>query len=301
MTEQNQLQKLPVPSPDSLQRLVENRTVYTANDFELNVFDTFETVENFKLSFGDLSLVSMITGEKKMQLNSDSPFRFLPGESAWLSENTMMNIDFPTASLDNPSQCTVLLLNEAKIKKVLNFLNEYQPKTLTSDKWTVSNSEKHFENTSELAVLLNRFFRLCMSSETLKDVLAHLQLQEILIRVMQTQELLAIEKSTATNSTPIQFLKNYIEKNLSEKITVRDLSDKVYMSASTLYREFKKELGISPIEFIQDLRIKEAKRLLQNGMSIKDVAHEVGMYDDNYFIRVFKKHTGTTPGNFIQY
>ena len=71
------------------------------------------------------------------------------------------------------------------------------------------------------------------------------------------------------------------------------------MSSSTLYREFKKELGISPMEFVQNLRIKEAEKLLLAGMSVKDVAQEVGIYDDNYFIRMFKKHNGVTPGSFV--
>lgn len=295
----NLIQKLPAPSLDRLDRLIENRTVYTANDFELNIFDTFETVENFKLSFGDASLVSMIAGEKKMSLNADNPFRFVPGQSVWVSENSKLNIDFPKASHDNPSQCTVLLLNEAKISKVLDYLNEFKPKTLGAKNWTVAKLEKHFENSSELSWLLNRFFQLCLSSNLHKDALAHLQLQEILIRIMQTQELLAVEMNDESNSTPIQFLKKYIESNLSEKITLQSLSEKVYMSSSTLYREFKKELGISPMEFVQNLRIKEAEKLLLEGMSVKDVAQEVGIYDDNYFIRMFKKHNGVTPGSFV--
>lgn len=297
-SKQKILKKLPSPSLDKLDRLIENRTVYSANDFELNVFDTFEKVENFKLSFGNLALVSMINGEKKMQLNTEDPFRFVPGQSAWLSENTQMNIDFPKAALDNPAQCTVLLLQDSKINKVLNYLNEYSPKTLSSGDWTISNTEKLFENTPELAALLNRFFRLCMSSDSYKDALAHLQLQEILIRIMHKQQLLAIEKNTAANSNPIQYLKNYIENHLTEKISIKDLGDKVHMSTSSLYRRFKSELGISPQEFIQEMRINKAKTLLKNGMNVKEVAAEVGVFDDNYFIRIFKKHTGQTPGSF---
>lgn len=299
MPDTNQLQKLPVPPLERLDRLIENRTVYTGMDFELNIFDTFEKVENFKLSFGDMALVSMITGEKKMRLNAETPFRFIPGESAWLSEETQMDIDFPKASLVEPSQCTVLLLEKSKINQVLDYLNEHSPKTLSLSDWGMSDTEKHFENSTELAALLNRFFKLCMSSELHKDALANIQLFEILIKIMHTQELLAIQHSTATNSGPIQYLKNYIEKNLTEKISVQNLSRMVHMSPSSLYRRFKSELGISPMEFIQDIRIRQAKKLLKQGFNVKSAAQEVGVYDDNYFIRIFKKHTGTTPGNFI--
>lgn len=295
----NQLQKLPVPELERLDRLVENRTVYTANDFELNIFDTFEKVKNVELSFGDLALVSMITGEKKMRLNADKPFRFLPGQSAWLSEETKMNIDFPKASLIEPSQCTVLLLQKSRINQVLDYLNEHSPKSLSLTDWSMSDSEKHFENTSELAALLDRFFKLCMSTESHKDALANIHIVEILIKIMQTQEFLTIEKEVASNSSPIQFIKHYVEKNLTEKISVQTLSQRVHMSSSSLYRRFKAELGMSPMEFIQNIRMREAKKLLKKGFKVKEVAQEVGIYDDNYFIRLFKKHTGTTPGNFI--
>lgn len=295
----NRLQRLPVPPSEHLDRLVENRTVYTAQDFELNIFDTFEKVENFQLSFGDLALVSMITGEKKMRLNAEEPFRFLPGQSAWLSEETKMNIDFPKASIVEPSQCAVVLFQKSKINQVLDFLNENSPKSLNPASWSVSNTEKLFENSPELAELLNRFFRCCMSTDSYKEALANIRLVEILIKVMHAQELLAIEKNTDANSSPVQFIKNFIERNLSENITLQTLSQKVNMSSSSLYRRFKDELGISPMEFIQNIRIKEAKKLLKKGFKVKDVANEVGIFDDNYFIRIFKKHTGTTPGSFI--
>lgn len=300
MVYSNKLYKLPVPPLAQLDRLIENRTVYTAQDFELNVFDTFEKVENFKLSFGDLALVSMITGEKKMQLDTEEAFSFIPGQSAWLAEETKMNIDFPKASFIEPSQCTVLLFDKSKIHQVLNYLNEHNPKTLSLNEWAFSNTEKLFENSTELTDLLNSFFRLCVGTDSQKDALANIQLMQILIKIMQTQELLAVEKSEVTNATPIQFIKNYVENNLTEKISVAGLSLKVNMSSSSLYRTFKNELGVSPLEFIQNIRIKEAKRLLSKGFKVKEVAQEVGIFDDNYFIRIFKKHTGATPGNFIK-
>jgi AraC-like DNA-binding protein len=71
------------------------------------------------------------------------------------------------------------------------------------------------------------------------------------------------------------------------------------MSKATFYRAFKKELGISPIEFIFNEKIIKAKELLKNPKNkLSEVSHELGFSDANYFIRVFKKKEGITPHQF---
>jgi AraC-like DNA-binding protein len=73
------------------------------------------------------------------------------------------------------------------------------------------------------------------------------------------------------------------------------------MSTSSLYRLFKTELGISPIEFIILEKIKLAKQYLTDkSMYIKTVSYESGFEDSNYFIRVFKHYEGMTPKQYQQ-
>jgi AraC-like DNA-binding protein len=70
---------------------------------------------------------------------------------------------------------------------------------------------------------------------------------------------------------------------------LKDLSDKACMSTTSFYRYFKRELGMSPIEFILNEKIKYAKKLLSNpNMHIAEVSYATGFEDANYFIRLFK-------------
>jgi AraC-like DNA-binding protein len=65
-----------------------------------------------------------------------------------------------------------------------------------------------------------------------------------------------------------------------------------------MYRLFKTELGISPMEFIIMERIKLAKLYLSDKHNfVKNVSYEVGFDDTNYFIRIFKHYEGVTPKN----
>lgn len=78
--------------------------------------------------------------------------------------------------------------------------------------------------------------------------------------------------------------------NLDKELTIKELSKKSYMSESNFHWVFKNELNISPIDFINNERIKLATRLLKNPRKkIKDVYMECGFNSLSYFIRVFKR------------
>ena len=71
------------------------------------------------------------------------------------------------------------------------------------------------------------------------------------------------------------------------------------MSKATFYRLFKRELGMSPNDFILSEKINRAKQLLKYpGSKVVAVSFELGFTDANYFIRSFKKAVGITPGNY---
>ncbi|MEG1229693.1 MAG: helix-turn-helix transcriptional regulator, partial [Flavobacterium sp.] len=64
-------------------------------------------------------------------------------------------------------------------------------------------------------------------------------------------------------------------------------------------RFFKRELGMSPIEYVLNEKIKYAKKLLRNpSIQINEVCYLSGFEDANYFIRLFKKHEGITPKQY---
>ena len=71
------------------------------------------------------------------------------------------------------------------------------------------------------------------------------------------------------------------------------------MSSTSFYRLFKRELGMSPIEFVLNEKIKCAKQLLKNQtIQINEVCYLSGFEDANYFTRLFKKYEGITPKQY---
>ena len=284
----------------SLKTLVENRTVYNLNHCELNLFETYESSQLVPLKFNDLVVTSMLRGKKIMHLFDDPEFVYLPGETVVIPSNVEMKIDFPEATKNNPTQCLALAIDQTKITETLHLLNERYPKEGTSQFWNLNYQNYFFYNNVELAATINKLIKECMSTSITKDVLADLTLQELLIRIIQTQTAKAINDDLFIDpNTPISQVTEYIRLNIKENISLKNLSEKACMSTTSFYRFFKRELGMSPIEFVISEKIKCAKQLLKNPMiQINEVCYMSGFDDCNYFIRIFKKHEGITPKQY---
>jgi len=91
----------------------------------------------------------------------------------------------------------------------------------------------------------------------------------------------------------------HIRRHLNSRLTPAELAAMTHWSVPHFRRMFRRHIGRSPAEFIQAERISGAKNLLIRGASIKQAAKEMGFSDQFYFMRVFKKITGQTAGQFI--
>jgi AraC-like DNA-binding protein len=285
-----------------LKTLVENRTIYNLENCELNLFETYEKSELVPLKFSDLVVTSMLKGKKVMHLFDRDGFDYLPGESVIIPSNVEMKIDFPEASFENPTQCLALAIDNKKILDTLHFLNDKYPKAGQNNFWQLDESNFYFENNEDMSNVITKLISICQSTSVFKDTLADLSLQELLVKIVQSQTLKSISEGKATSSNPI--LVNIIEvikDNITKKIELGTIAKNAGLSTSSLYRLFKTEMGISPIEFIILEKIKLAKSYLTDkNIYIKNVSYEAGFEDSNYFIRLFKHYEGITPKQYQQ-
>ncbi|MFA7636591.1 MAG: AraC family transcriptional regulator [Monoglobales bacterium] len=91
----------------------------------------------------------------------------------------------------------------------------------------------------------------------------------------------------------------YIYSNYHQKIRIDDIAAECHVSNSHVAHIFKQKSGQSIGAFLTEHRIKKAKQILENtDMSINDTAFCVGFEDGNYFINVFKKAVGLSPGAY---
>lgn len=283
-----------------LETLVENRTIYTLNTAELNVFETHEHAEKVVLRFGDPVLASMIKGKKVMHLKGQESFAFLPGESLILPSNEEMCIDFPEAKLHNPTQCLALSFSPEKIAKTVQFLNETYPKADYKE-WSMTDYNFHFTNDLAIAQILQRLLFVFAENHVSKDIFAESMIQELLIRILQNESKSShlLKAKGSCDDDRIAYVIKYIQSNLSENLTVEVLSEVASMSQSSFFRTFKNEIGLTPNEFIIESRIKLVEdKLKEPKTSIKEAYLSSGFNSFSYFCRIFKKKRNLSPTEF---
>ena len=91
---------------------------------------------------------------------------------------------------------------------------------------------------------------------------------------------------------------NYCRDHLEQNISVEDLAELSGMSRWYFSREFKRATGVTVPEYLTELRLQQAMQLLQNTHdSVKEIAGRCGFREPAYFIRLFARKFGKTPGS----
>ncbi|MFE0556836.1 AraC family transcriptional regulator [Paenibacillus sp. NPDC058910] len=94
-------------------------------------------------------------------------------------------------------------------------------------------------------------------------------------------------------------VEQYIYNNLYQKLNVQEIADYVGLSTDYLSKQFKKETGMTIVEYLLQEKIKEAKNLMNySNLSISEISNHLQFYDQSHFIRVFKRICGITPKQY---
>lgn len=127
------------------------------------------------------------------------------------------------------------------------------------------------------------------------DYLDGLEAYSLFYKVLQTI-LPQMKTSDITFDKTLQTAIEYITGNWNTDFSVGDVAKKCCISESALYHLFKKELGQTPVSFLNSIRINVAIEYLENSnYSIATVSRAAGFNSENHFRKVFREYTGTTP------
>ncbi|MGX1024824.1 AraC family transcriptional regulator [Psychroflexus sp. MBR-150] len=286
-----------------LTTLVENRTVYSADFAELNIYETHEYAEKVELKFNFPVIASMLSGKKIMHIDGIPSFDFFPGESVVMPSGQKMLIDFPLASNQNPTQCLALGIDDAKIAEVVDRFNTIVSVENENNSWSLNDTSNHLTHNSDVNDLINRLVHTFMHNTKSKDVLLDLMIQELIVRLLQTKAkaLLISDMQNTLSDTRIGSVIKYIKQNLTNKdISVEKLAKIANMSKSHFHKTFKNTLGISPVDYINSEKIRFSKKLIKErqDLCISDIAFYSGFNSISYFNRQFKKLELMTPQQF---
>ena len=136
--------------------------------------------------------------------------------------------------------------------------------------------------------------------ETLLVETDPLQAEGLLIEYC-TQLFTGQTMQTPTTQTNLSLVQQMIMDQLGSALSLNDFCQLVNMSPYHLIRCFKQNYGQSPHAYQLDQRIKRARTLLKEGMSLSTIANLLGFADQSHFQRNFKKRTALTPKQYQQF
>jgi YesN/AraC family two-component response regulator len=97
----------------------------------------------------------------------------------------------------------------------------------------------------------------------------------------------------------VAMVTRYFWDHIDEEITLESVLKLFSVNKNVLNDAFNREVSMSCMTYLEQMRINLAKRELQFGtLTISEISVGVGYKDTNYFTKVFKKHTGMTPSEF---
>jgi len=128
-----------------------------------------------------------------------------------------------------------------------------------------------------------------------------LQQRKLLLKKFRDKQDVSISdlKFTSRDQEFMDNLVKYIEKNYGNpELTINHLAEFSCVSRTVFYNKVKTLTGISPVEFLRQIKLKIAAKMLENGYNVSEAALNIGFNDTRYFSRQFKELFGESPSQY---
>jgi len=163
--------------------------------------------------------------------------------------------------------------------------------------WVISHSQTVYLFHLFMEEALNRqedSDRLC--SQLLSSVFTFL-LREV--KAGRQRKAAHVAPESTFGGEALQQIRDYVKTHLHQSLTIEKVAQQMYMSPSQFTRYVRRETGRSFVELLTECRIEETKRLLrETDWSIAAISRDVGFRSSTYFITLFGKHVGCSPGEY---
>lgn len=286
-----QNQELIIQTMTALRQMI---SIELSANTEFVMSTPFRNIEQLSYSLQDVVSLSMETffKNKDLRVNTRSANKGMSYTYPVEIEQKLINL-VKNKEIDAATQCLESILRTNFLERHLETrdLEDIKQALLNTVKRLIQAHELHYssffqENKSEFEKVVGT------DSQMLYQVF-----HSIFLNIF---ELTMVNEPS--NYETIDHIVEYIEKNYTLDLSLSDLASRFHLTESYLSKLIKEATGISFKTYLNLLKVNRAKELLaQRNQNVSEVAEEVGCKNVNTFIRIFKQHTGTTPGKYQNY
>ena len=159
----------------------------------------------------------------------------------------------------------------------------------------------HYESMEISPCLRNILREMALKSTGYEDI-CQAYMEILIIRLMRSTSLaVQAEPQSISSNRQCAAVRRYIDLHFKEPLTLEQLSEEAHMNKYYLSHVFKREYGVSPINYMISRRIDESKYLLaETDLSMSQIAQLLGFSSSSYFSQAFRKTQGVSPMEFRQ-
>jgi AraC-like DNA-binding protein len=106
------------------------------------------------------------------------------------------------------------------------------------------------------------------------------------------------QQTWSTDPKAVSLVKDYLEAMYARNVSLEELSRLCGLSSFHMLRQFRAAIGVPPHAYLKQVRVRQAKTLLQRGLPLAYVAQETGFADQGHFSKQFKQITGISPKQY---
>lgn len=269
-----------------------NRTIYTPSTFARNNLLFLQEV-------GELTAKQKHTSGRK-NLNSLLFFVVLKGNGILKYEDTVYNLEEDDCVfIDCENEYLHQTSKELWTLKWIHFYGTNAKQIFA--KYCQRGGKYHFksENLQKYIRILANIQAIANSNSFTQDMQIYSQLALFLNNLMEETWYGINTEKNGKKQKKGEEVKYFIDQNYYKRITLDSLSNIFYIDKYYLSKVFKREYDITVNNYLTNVRISEAKKMLRfSNKTIEEVAQAVGLDDANYFSRVFKKKEEISPKEF---
>lgn len=231
-------------------------------------------------------LCTIIDGEKKVKVNGSEDIIYNSNQYLILPPHSSIEME-----INKPTKALVLEINDKLIDDVI--------KNIDYDIDLSKNKPLDYllqDKTKSLSDPIKKIIYLSSTKEYKKEFLIDLYAQEMMFKLITNTKTNKIITENFNN--PINLSTKIMKEKFKEKITISDIASELNMSVANFSSKFKKIMNISPNDYLTNIKLQEAKKLLRT-KNVTEVAYDLGYENISHFILLFKRKFGLTPKQYM--